>query len=97
MLSYAGTAPGCHPLWPSSEGFEIGTFEFRLPRKASNTELYWVPWRCFTEGMIETRGVSFIVRDDQFAYVGSFDPDEASWAGELEGEKFEQLKEHFGV
>jgi hypothetical protein len=85
------------PIWPSSAGFEIGTLEFMLPRTPTQSELFWVPWRCFAEGMPETRGIIYIIWADSLVHVGNFDADSVSWASELEDDLFESLKEVFNL
>ena len=94
---YNGNEPPAHPLWPTADRVVVGVLGLQLQITEGDKTWWWLPWRIFTEGMPETRGAVVLkVASGQFRVV-NYEIDDVSWAGELEDEKFDTLKERFQV
>lgn len=94
---YSANDPPAHPIWPASGPRVIGVL--RLQRQNYGNEPFlWLPWRAFSDDMLEIRGAVLVREDTGTFYVFNYEMDDVWWCYPAESEqKFEELKQRFGV
>ncbi len=94
---YSANDPPAHPIWPGSGPRVIGVL--RLQRQNHGKQPFlWLPWRAFSNDMLEIRGAVLLKEDAGTFYAVNYEMDDVWWCYPAEGEqKFQELKQRFGV
>lgn len=98
QVIYSGYLSPAHPIWPASGPRVIGVLRLQRQNKENVTPFSWLPWRAFSNDMLETRGAALLRENANKMYVFNYEMDKVWWWYHEEGEKkFEGLKQRFQV
>ncbi len=98
QVIYSGYISPAHPIWPTSGPRVIGVLRLQRQNKRDVAPFSWLPWRAFTNDMLETRGAALLKENANRMYVFNYEMDEVFWWYHEEGEKkFEEIIQRFGV
>jgi hypothetical protein len=99
QVIYSGNQPPAHPIWPNLGRKVIGVLRLRRNINGVNVPPFlWLPWRAFSDDMLETRGAALVIERANEFYAFNYEMDEVCWWHQAEDEqKFEELKQRFQV
>lgn len=98
QVIYHSGDPPAHPIWPVSGRRVIGVLGLTRQNNGDVPPFSWLPWRAFSDEMMETRGAILFKESANELYIFNYEMDEVCWWYQSEdSRKFEELKQIFQI